>query len=222
MSTDPSAVAELLAALSYGERLAQRRAEQNVELAPDARARGQQVRVSDRERENLGLLEARLSELSSPGLEERFSPFFDAFFEATHPRDWPEAQAFHYVGDALVADFAEVLLPGLDPVTAQVVRTSLCERDEQDAFALDQVTAAIETDSAARERVAAYARRVAGEALTQTRRALDASEGIGSLLGGEEGEKRILLDLLDRHRRRLDRLGIEPVDLEPDDGDDEG
>ena len=219
MSADKGAVAELLAALSYGERLAQQRADASVALAPDARARSQQERVAGREAENLSLLEARLGELSGPGLQERFRPFFDAFFEATHPRDWVEAQAFHYVGDALVADFAEVLLPALDPVTAQVVRTSLCERDEQDAFALDQVTAALADDDGARERVAAYVRRVAGEALTQTRRALDASDAVGALLGGEEGEKRVLLDLLDRHRRRLDRLGIEPVDHEPDDPD---
>ena len=215
--TDRGAVAELLAALSYGERLAQQRADAAVGLAPDPQSRSLQARVAEREAENLSLLEARLGELSGPGLEERFRPFFEAFFDATEPSDWAEAQAFHYVGDALVADFAEVLLPVLDAVTAQVVRTSLCERDEQDAFALDQVTSAVRDDDGARERVATYVRRVAGEALTQTRRALDASDGIGSLLGGEEGEKRVLLDLLDRHRRRLDRLGIEVVELEPDD-----
>ncbi len=77
--------------------------------------------------------------------------------------------------------------------------------------------AALDGDGDATERVAAYSRRVVGEALTQTRRALDASEALGALLGGEEGEKRILLDLLQRHRRRLDRLGIEPV--EPDEPD---
>jgi hypothetical protein len=60
--------------------------------------------------------------------------------------------------------------------------------------------------------VAAYARRIVGEALTQTRRAVVATGTLRGLLGGEEGEKRALLDLLKRHRERLDRLGIEPVD----------
>jgi hypothetical protein len=32
------------------------------------------------------------------------------------------------------------------------------------------------------------------------------------LLGGTEAGKRYILTLLDRHRQRLDRLGIEPVD----------
>ena len=42
-----------------------------------------------------------------PSVSSRYSPFFDAFFEATGPADWVEAQAFHYVGDALVAELAQ-------------------------------------------------------------------------------------------------------------------
>lgn len=214
MDADRAAVAELLAALTYGERLARERAGETVAFAPDPAAEKEQQHVADTEAERLALLEARLEEMDGAGLQERFAPFFDAFFEATVPTDWIEAQTFHYVGDALVSDLAEAVLPSLDTVTAEVVRRALGERDEQDAFALDQVTAALSEDPGATERIAAYARRVVGEALTQTRRALDASEKVSSLLGDPEEQKRILLDLLDRHRRRLDRLGIEPV--EPD------
>ncbi|MGH2766474.1 MAG: ferritin-like fold-containing protein, partial [Actinomycetota bacterium] len=99
-----------------------------------------------------------------------------------------------------------------DPVSAEVVRRTLSERDEQDAFALDEITEGIAAAPAAADRIAAYARRVIGEALTQTRRALDETDAVRTLLEGEEGEKRLLLDMLERHRRRLDRLGIEPVD----------
>ncbi len=205
------AVAEVLAALTYGERLAQRRAEETVGQAPDRVTRKAQQHVADLERENLGLLEARLQEVGSADLEERFRPFFDAFFERTVPADWVEAQTFHYIGDALVSDFAEALMSAVDLVSAEVVRRALCDRDDQDAFALDQITAALEEAPGSTERVAAFARKVVGEALTQTRRALDASDALSSLLGDEEEQKRILLDLLDRHRRRLDRLGIEPV-----------
>ena len=53
-----------------------------------------------------------------------------------------------------------------------------------------------------------------GEAFTQTARALDQTEGLRTLLGGEEGGKRFILGLLDRHRVRIDRLGIEPVEPE--------
>jgi hypothetical protein len=207
----PRAVAEVLGALSYGERLAARRAEQNVSLAPDEGARKGQRDVAAREGENASLIAARLSEIGGPGLEGPFRPFFDAFFERTVPTDWLEAQTFHYVGDALMSDFADVMIPLLDPVS-QVVLRQLSDRADQESFALDELSRATERDPQVAERVAAYARKVIGEALTQTRRALDETEAIRTLLGGPEAEKRLLLDLLQRHRERLDRMGIEPVD----------
>lgn len=206
------AVGDLLAALSYGERAALGRAEANANLAPDDRTRKQQQHVVARERENAALLEARARELGSPEREATFAPFFDAFFEDTEPRDWLEAQAWHYVGDALVGDFGDVLLPALDRVSAEVVRRALLDRDEQESYALDELTRLLEEDPRRRDRVAAYARRIIGEGITQARRALVATGTIRSLLGGEEGEKRLILDLWERLRVRLDRLGIEPVD----------
>ena len=212
MSSTALAVAEILAALSYGERLAQRRADDSVVLAPDEGARKQQQHVARRELENAALIGARVRELGSVEAEERFRPFFDAFFAHTVPSDWLEAQTFHYLGDALVRDFADVLVPLLDPVSAEVVRRALADRDEQDAFALDEITRGTRDDPAAAERIAAYARRIVGEALTQSRRALDETEALRSLLGDDEGEKRLLLDLLQRHRERLERKGIEIVE----------
>jgi hypothetical protein len=210
--TGTEAVGDLLAALSYGERAARRRAEANVALALDDRARKQQRHVAALERDNAALLEARARELAGPEREAAFAPFFDAFFEDTEPRDWVEAQAWHYVGDAIVRDFADVVLPRLDRVSAEIVRRALIERDEQETYALDDLTRLIEEDPAAGERVAAYARRIIGEALTQTRRAVTENDTIGRLLGGAEEQKRLFLDILERHRERLDRLGIEPVD----------
>jgi hypothetical protein len=206
------AIAELMAALSVGERLAEQRARENVELAPDTTRAGRQRAVAERERHNADILEARVGELGSSELAPRFEPYFGAFMEHTAPADWVEAQTFHYIGDALVSDFADVLTPLLDPVSAELIRRTLADRADQDAFALDEITTDINERPEQRDRVAAYARRVIGEALTQTRRALDESEALRTILGGEEGEKRLLLDMLDRHRARLDRLGIEPLE----------
>ncbi len=206
-------MAAILAALAYGERRAAERARANVGFAPDGRARAEQERVADREVRNGELIEARLGEVGQVEQEERFRPFFDAFFERTQPGDWLEAQTFHYVGDALVMDFADVLLPFLDPVSAEIVRKAIGDRSQQEEFSLDQLLRAMDEEPEARERIAQYARRIAGEALTQTRRALQATRVLASLMGGpEEMEKRLILDLLERHRARLDRLGIEPVD----------
>jgi hypothetical protein len=217
MTAEAEAVARLLAALTYGQRQASARARDNLRFAPDGRAREEQARVAEREEENCGLMEARLVEIGSLEDAERFKPFFDSFFERTDPSDWLEAQTWHYVGDALVSDFAEVLIQVLDPVSAQIIRRTLGDRGDQEAFALDELKRAMEQDPEATERIAAFARKIAGEALTQTRQAMTATQVLFDLLGGTEAEKALVLKLLEGHRARLDRLGVEP--LEPPMGD---
>jgi hypothetical protein len=205
-------VAEVMAALSYGERCGAERAERSVALAPDGRSRTEQQHVASRERQNFELIDARFRELGDESLIELFQPYFDAFFTHTEPSDWVEAQTFHYVGDALVSDFADSLVPLLDRVSAEVVRRALGNREDQETFALDELTRVMERDPSANERIRHYAQLVVGEAFTQTGRALDATQGLRTLLGGDEAGKRFILSLLDRHRQRLDRLGIDPVE----------
>jgi tRNA-(MS[2]IO[6]A)-hydroxylase MiaE-like protein len=210
--TKASLVSEVLAALAYGERCGARRAEDAVTLAPDGRSRTEQRHVADRERKNWELIEARVQELQGDQFVDLFAPFFDAFFDNTEPEDWIEAQTFHYVGDALVSDFADVLEPLVDRVTAEVIRRALGSREDQETFALDELTRAMSEDPTVAERIRLYSQRVVGEAFTQTARAIERTEGLRTLLGGDEGGKRFVLSLLDRHRQRLDRLGIDPVD----------
>jgi N-dimethylarginine dimethylaminohydrolase len=212
--TQSSLVAEVLAALAYGEQRGAGRALESVALAPDGRSRTEQQAVAVWEQQNYELIEARLEELGSQSLVELFAPYFDAFFAHTEPADWIEAQTFHYVGDALVSDFADVLVPLTDRVTAEVIKRALGDREGQETFALDELTRAMREDPEARERIRLYAQRVIGEAFTQTARAIEATEGLRTLLGGDEGGKRLVLSMLDRHRhrQRLDRLGIDPIE----------
>ena len=211
---DLGMVAEVLAALAYGELCGARRAAQSVTLAPDGRSRTEQQAVADRERQNWELIDARLRELGTAELSEVFKPYFDMFFSQTEPQDWVEAQTFHYVGDALVSDFADLLVPLLDRVSGEIVRRALGDREGQETFALDELTRAMEADPNAAEHIRRYTQRIVGEAFTQTSRALEATEGLRTLLGGDEGGKRFILGLLDRHRVRIDRLGIEPIEPE--------
>jgi hypothetical protein len=205
-------VAEILAALAYGEKCASQRASAAIRLAPDDRARKEQEHVAEREQQNWKLIEARLRELGEESMALNFAPYYDAFFEHTEPADWVEAQTFHYVGDALVSDFADVLIQVVDPVSAEIIRRTLGERQSQEAFSLDELTRAMEDDPLARERIRAYAQRIVGEAVTQAARAIEGTEGLRGLLGGSEAGKRLVLQILDGHRVRLDRLGIDPVD----------
>ncbi len=210
-------MAELLAALAYGEERAAARARDNARFAPDRARKEAQEGVAEREARNGRLIRARMEELGSPDLVRKAAPFFDAFFEHTEPSDWVEAQAFHYIGDALVSDFADVLVDVLDPVSAEVVRRALGDREDQETFALDELSGAMRDDPSVAQDVAGYARKIVGEALTQTARALDQISVLRDILGTAEMEKRLVLDLLDRHRIRLDRLGIEPVEAESGD-----
>src|SRR2546428_10073325 len=186
-TTDGTVVGEVLAAIAYGERLGAKRAQDAVRLAPDARSASLQQHIADRERQNSELVEARLGEVGGEAMIDRYQPFFDAFFEHTEPTDWVEAQTFHYVGDALVSDFADALVPLLDPVSAEVVRRALGDREAQETFALDELHRVMGEDPAVKERIRKYAQRIVGEGFTQTGRALEGAEGLRSLLGGEGG-----------------------------------
>jgi tRNA-(MS[2]IO[6]A)-hydroxylase (MiaE)-like len=213
------AVARLLAALSYGERVAADRARENLRFAPDGRAREEQTRVAEREEENSRLMEARLKEVGTSEDAELFRPFFDSFFERTQPEDWIEAQTWHYVGDALVSEFGEGLVQVLDPVSVEIIRRTLGDRQDQESFALDELKRAMDRDPRATERIAAFARRIAGEALTQAAAAMTETLVLRDLLESD-GEKRMILKLLDGHRARLDRLGVDRLDPdESADGD---
>lgn len=217
---DQEATALLLAALACGERLGAKRARENSELAPDGRSRAEQGHVAEREERNVELVSARLAEIGSLDLSARFLPYFEAFHAHTVPSDWVEAQTFHYVGDALVSEFGEELAGRLDAVSAEVVKKTMGEREDLETFALDELKRAMDSDPSAKERIAAYSRRISGEAFTQTKKALESSAALKELLGGEEGEKRLLLQLLESHRVRLDRLGIDLMESDDDEDDD--
>src|SRR5438445_3951784 len=190
----PDVAAEVLAALAYGEQCGAERALASVKLAPDARSRTEQEHVAARERQNWRLVEARLGELGDQTLVDRFRSFFDAFFAHTEPSDWVEAQTFHYVGDALVSDFADVLVPLLDTVSGEIVRRALGNREDQEEFALEELTRAMQAVPDLADAIRRYSRRIMGEACTQTSRALEQSEGLKRLLGHDaDGGKQFIL-----------------------------
>src|SRR2546426_8714561 len=173
-------VSEVLAALAYGERRGAERAAQAIGLAPDRRSRTEQQHVANRERDNWELIEARVHELGGDELIELFAPYFDKFFEHTEPTDWIEAQTFHYVGDALVSDFADVLAPLVDRVSAEVIRRALGDREGQETFALHELTRAMREGPSVAERIRVYPLLIEGEAFTQSARAIDATEALRS------------------------------------------
>src|SRR5438874_141390 len=83
---------------------------------------------------------------------------------------------------AEVSDFEDVIVPLVDRVSALIIRRALGDREDQETFALDELTRAMAEDPGVKDRIRLYAQRVVGEAFTQTARAMEATEGLRTLL----------------------------------------
>lgn len=144
---------------------------------------------------------------------EVFRDPVDAFYASANADGWMQTQVFHFVGDTITTDFSSILATKLEPPTAEAVAVALTGRTEQEAFALEQIEHALATEGAAgRERIEGFTRAMVGSALNRFRDALLASGTVEQVLGGPDGVKDCVLELLGRHRERLSRLGLDQLD----------
>jgi hypothetical protein len=182
--------------------------------APTLALRERQAAFAVEEFERYRTLRRRLDALTADpeGAMASFRAPLDAFFDAAPLETWLDAQVFHFVGDAIATDFAELIGPHLDEATAAAVREAIAGRGPHEAFALSEILAALGREPSAEERAAAVARTIVGNALGRLREALEASDALAVLVGGPEGVKGLVLEMLGRHRERLERLGLDGVD----------
>lgn len=214
-STRRDAVADLIGAFSYALLRVFHLAAEAAVRAPTVELAERQTAFAQEEIERYRLLRAHLAHLS-PDLDRRMQAFrgpLDAFYEAARGQGWLETQVFHFVGNTITTDAAELLASGLDAETADAVRRALTGRTAQEAFALEQIGRALaEEGEAAQERIARYTGTMVGEALNRFREALLESDALEVVLGGPAAVKEMVLEVLGRHRERLERLGLERVD----------
>lgn len=182
--------------------------------APSLALRERQAAFAVEEFERYGIVRRRLGAMTQDpeGAMAQFRAALDAFFEAAPMTEWLDAQVFQYIGDAISTDFAELIAPHLDDKTAAAVRDGLAGRAAHEAFALEQILAALGADPEAEARVAAVTGAIVGNALGRLREAIIESDALAVVLGGEEHVKDLVLELLGRHRERLERLGLDRVD----------
>ena len=95
-----------------------------------------------------------------------------------------------------------------------MVRRALGDREGQETFALDELTRAMDEDPVTKDQIRRYSARIVGEAFTQTGRALRPSPASVRCLRTTRVTNRFVIALLERHRVRLDRLGIDTLDDE--------
>ncbi len=207
------AVIELLGVLAYGELTAFDRLAEDARMAPTMAGRAALARMAAAEIGHFGLLCDRLLELGVDP-ELAMSPFvapIDAFHDGTRPSTWLEGLVKAYVGDGLAADFYREVANFLDESSRALVLAVLADTGHA-SFAVREVRAAIQADPAIGGRLALWARRLVGEALTQSQRVIGDREQLAELLitgtGDLAGVGALLKRITTAHTVRMNQLGL--------------
>lgn len=217
MSDSPTApgVVDLLGVLAYAELTAFLRfAEDAALLAPTLSDRATLGELAVTEYAHFRLLRERLVSLGVDP-EEAMSPFvepLDAWHAQTKPGDWLQALVKAYVGTGIALDFYREAARHLDPSIADLVDEVLVDEGRSE-FAVDRVRAAVEADPAISGRLALWARRLVGEALSQGQRVAAVRPELAKLLveavNDDQAEiSRLFARLTEEHGKRMAALGI--------------
>jgi hypothetical protein len=208
-------VVDLLGVLAYAELCAYTRmTEDAATLAPSLADRAALSELAVTEYAHFRLLRDRLTELSAdPG--EAMSPFIaalDAWHAQTRPSDWLQALVKTYVGEAIALDFYREAARHLDPSIARLVDEVLAD-EGRSQFVVERVRAAIAAEPAASGRLALWARRLVGEALSQGQQVASARPELATLLTEslEEGKadiSRLFAKLTEAHNKRMAAMGL--------------
>ncbi|MCG5216649.1 ferritin-like fold-containing protein [Streptosporangium soli] len=223
MSDSPPAagVADLLGVLAYAELTAfLRLAEDAARLAPSLTDLAALSDLAATEYGHFRLLRDRLTELGSDP-EEAMAPFvaaLDDWHVQTRPSDWLEALVKAYVGTGIALDFYREAARHVDSATTDLVEEVLADQGRSE-FAIDRVRAALAADPRAAGRLALWARRMVGEALSQGQRVAAARPELAILLVGDgaagPGEDlaevgRMFARLTEAHGKRMAAVGLTP------------
>jgi hypothetical protein len=211
------AVVDLLGAIAYGELSAFERLVDDAGLAPTLRDKVEMAGMATLEFGHVGRLHERIRALGADPFDAMapFESAIDLFHTHTAPADWYEGLIKAYVGDGLAADFYREIAAYLDADTRDLIIASLEDTGQAD-FAVRHIRAAIAADPKLGGRLALWARRLMGEALTQAQRVAAERDALSSLLAG--GIDRPGLDLAaigrmftritERHNDRMAELGL--------------
>lgn len=207
------AVVDLLGALAYGELTAFERLAGDSGLAPTIADKAELAQMATNEFAHYQRLVARLREMGVDP-EAAMEPFVEplnSFHDSTAPSDWLEGLIKAYVGDNLAADFYREVSQLLDDDDARALVLDVLGDTGHAGFAVDRVRAAIEAEPAIAGRLALWARRLVGEALTQTQRVAVQRDALSHLIGGAADlaeVTRMLARITERHGERMRALGL--------------
>ena len=221
MSTSPadparydSFLTDLLGVMAYSELSAFERLSSDARYSPTLHDRAVLGRLAVVEFQHYELVSAKLDAM---GLDAEaamlpFQPSVDHFHERTRPADWYESLMKAYVIDTVSADFYRAVSRYVDAGTRTLV-----EQIQSDGGATavlrELLKAALADDPRLASRLALWARRLLGEALTQAQRVSVEHAFIGGLIGTDEDRSKELVrelmgDLAAKHAHRMTELGL--------------
>jgi hypothetical protein len=160
-------------------------------------------------REQLALIESDPTEAMQP-----FAAALDEFHRQTAPSDWLEGLIKAYVGDSIASDFYREVAARLDSDTRALVLGVLDDTGHS-SFAVEKVRAAIEADPRVGGRLALWARRLMGEALSQAQRVVADRDALSTMIVGGLADGfdlaevgRMFSRITEAHTKRMAALGL--------------
>jgi hypothetical protein len=219
--SDPAyrvAVVDLLGGLAYSELSAFERLAEDASKAPSLADTAALAAMAAAEFAHFQRLRDRLVELAADPFEamEPFHAPVDSFHAHTAPSDWLESLIKAYVGDGLAADFYREIAAYLDVGTRDLILATLDDTGHSE-FVVDKVLRAIEDNPKIAGRLALWARRLMGEALSQAQRVAAERDALSALLvGGVDrpgmdlaAVARMFARLTETHTQRMQSLGLQ-------------
>ncbi len=207
------AVVDLLAGLAYGELSAFDRLAADARMAPTLAGRAEMSAMATIEFGHYQRLAQRLTDLGAEP-QEAMAPFVGAletYHSLTAPSTWLEGVVKAYVGDGMAADFYREVATFVDDHSAELIRDVLVD-EQRAAFAVREVEAAVAAQPAIAGRLALWARRLVGEAISQTQHVLAERDALMLLLvegtGDLSGVAALIARVTDRHAERMTALGL--------------
>lgn len=212
ITADHPGVDELFALLAYGEVAAFYRLTDEAKMAPDLRGRINMARMAAAEMAHYETLRAALEARGVDVLPamSRYAPTLENYHRLTLPSTWLEALVKTYIGDALAADFYRQIADVLPAEVAGVVHQVMAET-KHSQFVVGDVRAAVTASDRQRSRLALWARRLLGEAITQAQYVLAERDELVDLVMAKGGLTQIT-EFFDRlqqtHADRMRELGL--------------
>lgn len=211
--SDHPGVDELFGLLAYGQISAFYRLSSDAEMSPDLRGKVAMAALAATDYQHYELLAGALAD-RGVDVFEAMAPYtqtLESFHASTTPSSWLESLVKAYIGDGLASDFHREIIAALPADVREIVRETL-EETARSEFVIAEVRAAIAANPQERSRLALWARRLLGEAVTQAQYVALQRDALTELLMAAAGDINNLAVLFDRlqaeHAHRMEQLGL--------------